>query len=1274
MSQGVHWVGGKMMEGLPVHQPTGGGWVAIVCEAPDIEADAKGALSRGTAIKEIEILIKQNFPHLINRIWVTVAVACNTNQPPLPGSNPKNAGKATDRQVKACSQFIKHQLGLLKPEVIIPLGSVACQVVIGRKDVLQLTGRSYHVELETGSEPTRVNHIRDGYDVYIGRDYHNRDTGELELADEGWGNPFQIGEHGTREEVIEKFRRYVTSSSQLAPEIRHLRGKRLGCWCKPDQACHGDVLAELADQEGVAPVAVHHVQAYPLWALGYAKGEDRKWAQYLELWRHVISLYESKGGGVTIVDDTTKQEYDLITDPDELLRWIEPVFEKCNSPVFWDTEATGVKPWHKDFRVFLFSFAHAAHEKPLLVPMNYQHFPELRTDSADLVVRKRATRVLEILQAVMESAKIRKVAHNSKFDQNAVRANFGWKVKGFEADTQILEYCIDPNTLGFRGLDDLVRKYLPRQPEYWRALDKFKEGHPTYNYEMMPAEIMLPYAACDTAVLPKLLDIMLRRLTAMVRAEHGGWFVRANVEPAATDTLSVAEYAIRGRRVHHLIACEIEQNGLLPDMELVDKLHAHYTSVEKVVRESLDQNDQLQDFEKNHLFRVMAKSAQDKWAKEIYYNQLEPEAKPRTPLKKVKDRVLDAGRSPKLNWKSVPQVKAFFIDYLEMPIINTTDSGTPSTDAESLEAWSIEGCLPAQLVLDYREFDKFLTSYINPLRTTVAEDRIIYADGYLHPNLNLTGPRTGRFSACVDGDTLIHTHNWLVPIRNLKIGDKVLTHMGRYRSVLDVFIKSYEEMFLVTTRCGNQIICTAGHRFYTPDEQWVALCDLGVGGSLVSIRGYNVGVEQWGQTKQANGVTVPKYRAKYEIIPGAEKFSGSELNRLKDSIVRIESVGVREVWDCTIEEDHSYVSHGLTSHNSSPNVQAFPRDGMVKRLYPSRYTTDTTRGWIVQRDYSGLEVRVLALMSRDETLLEAFKTGKDPHFRTQEYFFKDKADKHNKTQRSVCKQCLFGRIYGQGDHGLYALLRKNRVMSPTTGQPITIEECQVFNLAIDELYPGVAEWVALAHSQATQKCWTCSPFGFTIPLPTLGFYERYKKEKFIRGSQLASQVGQALRQAQNYPIQSCASDITSFSAYQIMRELKKRKLRSCLILIVHDAIYVDCPEEEVLEVAAIMKDAMDNLPSWIGQILPGYNADWIDIPIIGEQETGINAKDALPAVVEPSFAHGVTDMQFGVPSFKEGDARVDLIDRIFGKDQKTVGWGDRAAIREWLDSCRLVFK
>ena len=91
--------------------------------------------------------------------------------------------------------------------------------------------------------PTTVIHVRDmrDGDVYIGRRNNRRN-----LSGSIWHNPFEIGKDGTREEVIARFQAYFMNRFDLLAQLHTLKGKRLACWCKP-KACHGDVLAKLAD-------------------------------------------------------------------------------------------------------------------------------------------------------------------------------------------------------------------------------------------------------------------------------------------------------------------------------------------------------------------------------------------------------------------------------------------------------------------------------------------------------------------------------------------------------------------------------------------------------------------------------------------------------------------------------------------------------------------------------------------------------------------------------------------------------------------------------------------------------------------------------------------------------------------------------------------------------------------------------------------------------------------------------------------------------------------
>lgn len=95
---------------------------------------------------------------------------------------------------------------------------------------------------------TTVVHVNDpaGYDIYIGRAVPSRG-----LPASPWGNPFRMGRHDTRAQVIARYERWIRSRPELLARLPDLKGKRLGCWCKKrgvDVPCHGDVLVKLIEE------------------------------------------------------------------------------------------------------------------------------------------------------------------------------------------------------------------------------------------------------------------------------------------------------------------------------------------------------------------------------------------------------------------------------------------------------------------------------------------------------------------------------------------------------------------------------------------------------------------------------------------------------------------------------------------------------------------------------------------------------------------------------------------------------------------------------------------------------------------------------------------------------------------------------------------------------------------------------------------------------------------------------------------------------------------
>jgi hypothetical protein len=94
---------------------------------------------------------------------------------------------------------------------------------------------------------TRVVNLKSGepYDVYIGRQ-----NPRYRVRRSKWANPFKIGPDGDREQVLAKYRAWLQEHPELLAALPELRGKVLGCWCKP-LACHGDILAELAESVAI---------------------------------------------------------------------------------------------------------------------------------------------------------------------------------------------------------------------------------------------------------------------------------------------------------------------------------------------------------------------------------------------------------------------------------------------------------------------------------------------------------------------------------------------------------------------------------------------------------------------------------------------------------------------------------------------------------------------------------------------------------------------------------------------------------------------------------------------------------------------------------------------------------------------------------------------------------------------------------------------------------------------------------------------------------------
>lgn len=237
--------------------------------------------------------------------------------------------------------------------------------------------------------------------------------------------------------------------------------------------------------------------------------------------------------------------------------------------------------------------------------------------------------------------------------------------------------------------------------------------------------------------------------------------------------------------------------------------------------------------------------------------------------------------------------------------------------------------------------------------------------------------------------------------------------------------------------------------------------------------------------------------------------------------------------------------------STEPNLQNIPirlEEGrkIRKAFIPSE------EGWLIfAADYSQIELRVLAHMSEDEKLVEAFQNDMDIHTQTAMDVFHVAREEVTSAMRRAAKAVNFGIIYGISDYGLSQNLN------------ITRKEASEFISRYFAIYPGVKRYMDGIVEEARQK-------GFVT---TLLNRRRYLPDITSRNFNLRSF---AERTAMNTPIQGTAADIIKKAMVEIASEMKRQNLKSRLLLQVHDELIFEVPENELETIKALIKTIMEN--------------------------------------------------------------------------------------------------
>ncbi len=260
----------------------------------------------------------------------------------------------------------------------------------------------------------------------------------------------------------------------------------------------------------------------------------------------------------------------------------------------------------------------------------------------------------------------------------------------------------------------------------------------------------------------------------------------------------------------------------------------------------------------------------------------------------------------------------------------------------------------------------------------------------------------------------------------------------------------------------------------------------------------------------------------------------------------------------------------LSSNN--PNLQNIPirteRGREIRKAFIPRDEEHT----LLSADYSQIELRIIASLSGDAHMIEAFAQNLDIHAATAARVFGVAQEEVTREMRSKAKAVNFGIIYGQSAFGL----------SQNLGIPVKEAKEIIDNYFAQ--YPGIKAYMENNIVKAREKGYVETLLGRRRYLPDI-----HAANSTVRGF--------AERNAINAPIQGSAADLIKIAMIHIQREMEKQKLRSKMVLQVHDELIFDVYQPELEQLKPIIREKMEK-------------AMTLNVPVVVEMDTGRNWLDA----------------------------------------------------------------
>lgn len=260
----------------------------------------------------------------------------------------------------------------------------------------------------------------------------------------------------------------------------------------------------------------------------------------------------------------------------------------------------------------------------------------------------------------------------------------------------------------------------------------------------------------------------------------------------------------------------------------------------------------------------------------------------------------------------------------------------------------------------------------------------------------------------------------------------------------------------------------------------------------------------------------------------------------------------------------------LSSNN--PNLQNIPIRTEQGREVRKAFVPKNSDYTLLSADYSQIELRIIAALSKEKSMIEDFKNGADIHTSTASKVYGIPLESVTKEQRSHAKMVNFGIIYGISAFGLAERLN------------ITRTEAKNIIENYFAKYPGIKQYMDQSIENAREKGYVETVLG---------------RRRYLRDINSANPTirGFAERNAINAPIQGSAADMIKIAMIRVHSEIKKRNLKSRLLLQVHDELVFDAYKPELEELTELVKNCMQN-------------AMVLDVPIVAETGSGKNWLEA----------------------------------------------------------------